>query len=1345
VPSGLPDVSQAFTAETAGYIAGIQRMIAGNKELLASIREVKNALDDLGISKTIRIDVDNSAALAKIAEVKAALDSLGDAHAGVSILGGGGDNGAMVRHLQDISTYMDMATDSMQRMEDHLVVIKKNTGDASADLMMQTQILRDNADAHHAAADAVAAFSAATSAAGGGRSYTGGGGGGGRGRWTSAAYAAAGGGPDFPKGTAGHDAAVITGFVKRWWTPVHFAIMTANELMATMLPAAAAAGAATLVGWQGVEQMIPRFQAINATAEALGGAYGITSGQYLGTGSAIQRAQNLATGGVYELGGAGINLARMGAGGFAQTGLSTIAMLDRGVADMQINMQNRGTMGLLQSLAGGGTGYLRQFGDIGANFGNILLGLAPHLPGVGGDYLSALEGITGALGGGIGFMNQHGLGNVLGAGMAAEAGWRIGRPVVGLAGRGLIGLGDLLGNLGLEGLGGGVADAGIGLGMLGGPEVAGLALSAFLGSKLISSMPSPAERQVAALQAGIDKAGFSAAFHPLAKAITTTTGLASSAPTSGLGAVMGASQSIESFARFGPQGPTTADIYRNAATGFSQTMGDLVNAGPELVSSLKKAGLKGVDMADAFQVAQNALLDLPHAFGKDGKLTQQAQQMLKNYVSAIGPMTQSAGGFNAAIAAQQIMGSPAMKNLSGINQAMDSMTQIMSGGPAGMATLFGMLGGTPTTVSHGGMKLAPPPAVQAMAKALTSFTSASGASAWNTFAGSQGLVAAEQQNLDQLRTYMTLGSIGLQGKSGAQGIAAFQLQQLLPMASKSPAALAMLMQQGAQMGVTGYYDPSKSQGANFEAAKSALAAMAGSSKQVAEGMNHAVIAASNLPKTAMQFTQGIQANLQSQQIAQASKDLLSLKAGAGKGIISQGALTDLVAQFRAAGIQGGNALKNSLDAAMAQAGISKAMRIKIEAQVNTQQIQAQLNAIKDKQVHAKVNVDGAAQLRNLQNEINALSSKQVRAAAQVQGAGAVAALNAEIAALHSKVVTITTRMITIGGMAGVTPGIPAGVRAPGLQTGGLVPGTGSGDIIPSMLEPGEAIVPRNLVPLVAPILAAHRVPGFGAPQSSASHFASGGVAGGGSHPWLPYWEYEAKKHGWAPTGHHAGASGGAASTEAARIAKEFSFTLTGEIAKEIRNSAGAKNIAQALVNKIGQEIQYAKQVSSSITSGLNLGGMDLTQGSVLQQMQNYAASAAAFGTDLATLRKQGLAKGLISQIVAAGPVQGDALAQSILGTGVKGINQLWHQIGGSAHIIGAQAAMAQYGGMLAPNLRSGSFTSNNVTISLSAKGGTTLSLTNAQIKQLVELIQAKLLQQARRNQKTGLQAQGKGA
>lgn len=71
--------------------------------------------------------------------------------------------------------------------------------------------------------------------------------------------------------------------------------------------------------------------------------------------------------------------------------------------------------------------------------------------------------------------------------------------------------------------------------------------------------------------------------------------------------------------------------------------------------------------------------------------------------------------------------------------------------------------------------------------------------------------------------------------------------------------------------------------------------------------------------------------------------------------------------------------------------------------------------------------------------------------------------------------------------------------------------------------------------------------------------------------------------------------------------------------------------------------------------------------------------------------------------------------------------------------------MAQYGGVLAPNLKSGSFSSTNVNISINAGGGATLVLSDAQIKAVVAKVQAALLKQAKRNNKTGVQLSGKGA
>jgi len=135
-------------------------------------------------------------------------------------------------------------------------------------------------------------------------------------------------------------------------------------------------------------------------------------------------------------------------------------------------------------------------------------------------------------------------------------------------------------------------------------------------------------------------------------------------------------------------------------------------------------------------------------------------------------------------------------------------------------------------------------------------------------------------------------------------------------------------------------------------------------------------------------------------------------------------------------------------------------------------------------------------------------------------------------------------------------------------------------------------------------------------------------------------------------GRHGSSAVSSQAAQLAKIAKEFTIHLSGDIAKEVKNSTAAKNIANALISKLTQEVQYAKSVQASMKAGLNLGGMDVTpgtgQGTVYEQMQSYSKSLSSFSGDLSKLGKGHLNKDLMKQIVAAGPVQGDALAQSIL-------------------------------------------------------------------------------------------------
>src|SRR5512146_2109320 len=120
MPGGLPDVEQRFTADSSGYSSAIAAMIRDNQGLVKSIgdvqRKVKELGGDLGALRDRRIKVEVvgvDEAIGKVAALKKELGGLGDRTVHV-----GGDNGEMVRHPKDISTYMDIATDSMGRMED---------------------------------------------------------------------------------------------------------------------------------------------------------------------------------------------------------------------------------------------------------------------------------------------------------------------------------------------------------------------------------------------------------------------------------------------------------------------------------------------------------------------------------------------------------------------------------------------------------------------------------------------------------------------------------------------------------------------------------------------------------------------------------------------------------------------------------------------------------------------------------------------------------------------------------------------------------------------------------------------------------------------------------------------------------------------------------------------------------------------------------------------------------------------------------------------------------------------------------------------------------------------------
>src|SRR5215475_266457 len=113
MPSGLPSVEQHFSADASAYIAGIQKMIAANKELVGSIAKVSAEIKALPDSKTIKINVDSGGALAEITALKAALNGLGDSRGGGGNFGLFGPGG-----VAQIRDYNRMLDDYGRAMED---------------------------------------------------------------------------------------------------------------------------------------------------------------------------------------------------------------------------------------------------------------------------------------------------------------------------------------------------------------------------------------------------------------------------------------------------------------------------------------------------------------------------------------------------------------------------------------------------------------------------------------------------------------------------------------------------------------------------------------------------------------------------------------------------------------------------------------------------------------------------------------------------------------------------------------------------------------------------------------------------------------------------------------------------------------------------------------------------------------------------------------------------------------------------------------------------------------------------------------------------------------------------
>jgi hypothetical protein len=940
--------------------------------------------------------------------------------------------------------------------------------------------------------------------------------------------------------------------------------------------------------------------------------------------------------------------------------------------------------------------------------------------------------------------------------------------------------------------------------------------------------------------------------------------------------------------------PTKYQVAQSAMQNMAKTFTDMLAAGQPIQQLWSGLSHQSTSLASAFTIAQMAGLQLNSAFDKQGNLTKTAKQEIKDFQSAYGPMTDNLGAMGASIGAMTAMGGLQGTKISSVNSAWDQLTQLYSQGTSGTGALFSLLQAAPA---------------KATAKALTSFTSPAGAAAWQAFASTSSstpsLVSTTEGQLDWLRQAMTLGAVS-SGQYGGMG--AYYLKQLLPYGKQSQAALATVGGLAQELGMSGY-DPTKNLAQNYKAISSEIDNAADSQKKFNSDMTGATIGLADVNRDAQQFVQTMQNDAASNAAAKAATDMTAFTNSIKGTNFSQTGLATFVGDLKQAGLSA-QAIGPIIQQAMQKAGVSAATQKKIMLQVgaDTNPAQHAIDSVTGKSVVIRALAD-AAEVNNLRTSIEEIQNKTVVITTNV--------------VTHYETIGIPS-ITGLGSIRTVTPtgqiGSLGGHTGPGMQSGYRVPGYGGGDIVPAMLEPGETVVPKHLTPMVAPFLSG-KVPGFADGgisvgedvlipdiQDAMNAIASQMISAVGTEiAGVSTYEAQAAARGayqaaagsgmmhpvlsggvtaiTLPSGSRGAGGGGGSGPlsgphDLSTQMNQLLATLTSELAKsgfgkkvavsiidglnagmvDKLGSKGLANLAQTLVNKLITEVNYAKSTASSAMSGLNLGQMDTTTGSVGQQMQSYLQSVQNFTTELGQLSKEGLNKSIIQQLVAAGPVQGDLLAKSIMGGmkttiaqnvvsglniggmdvsaqtgsgsvqeqmqnylqseqsfagdlgslkkqhlnsqvmqqliaagpvqgdalaqsilsgaggvgavnqlygqigseanviggagasaygpfGVGAVNQLWGKLGKSTNALGAAAAGAVYGGFLAPNLKSADITTNNVNVSVSipGTGGGTLNLSASQIKQLVEEIQAKLLQQAKRNPKTGVALPYKGA
>lgn len=912
---------------------------------------------------------------------------------------------------------------------------------------------------------------------------------------------------------------MAAGWWSTWGTVVHWVFMGTMEFLAVAVPAFIALGAAMAVAYQGAQQVYTRLTAVYTVGEALGPTFNKTSGQLLGMGNSLQKAQDAANPLVWQALGGGIAAVNAQSGGLIKMGSQVLGVFDHWIASIDVGLQ--GAMGTtLTNLVTKGAADLQILAGVLGNVGHTIINLASSMPGLAEVIFRTINGFAGLLKAisSPSWWNFHG--QLITIALAMEEGWRWGGILTTMFGGLVKNIGNSVGSIGAAGgafetLGLKIRGAGKWIAGITGWQLALAGIGIYLGVMIVkwSQAGGAVEQYIRAMQQANNTATFSngvkglitdlpklqnglnqstqdmknigAAAGQVGGQIAQSTTNVSTAQAALMGLAGGGafvtknllsmkgtmSQTTAEIARFGPiNAQATESVYRNAAA-YQQAEHNqhvyqqgIQTMTRELAGSLdgatKIAEVFHTDLPNAYILADAAGIKLSNMFNSQGQISATSLQQIQNYINGYKIMSGNSDALWKNVAAVNVQIGLQNTKVGQLNGAWNQFLQNAMGGTQAWSGLqndiqqIGQVADTSTSKFRA-FKGSTVLDTSQIAQALKSFGGTS-SQVWQNFNAS---LTQAGSVTDWWRTAAASGVVSQ--KQLTQGIAT-TTAQLLPFTQGSQAALSELMVLSQEAGGPAYNN-TKSLAQNYQDLKNWTDKNALSTDNYNNMLGVTTSQMANVSQAAQHFSQTLQGDVVSA-VANGSVNLLQitkdtqdfntkLKNNVPQSTAVSGAMRTLATDFHGSGMNAQTAGSLIYQMGINQ-GLTKKQAYQLEQQMIGLYQQGFTPIINHPNIHTNVSVSGTGTW--------SLSG------ALFQGTPA-----------------------STSGKGGILP------TPTGRARGALIPGYGGGDVVPAMLEPGETVVPKHLTAAVAPLMKAHRVPGF----------AAGGVAGSysGSAPGLAPW------------------------------------------------------------------------------------------------------------------------------------------------------------------------------------------------------------------------------------------------